>query len=80
MCRHELTDEEWAIIAPLLPNRPRSIARVADRRVINEFSGGSARGAPWRDLPERDGPRTTLHHRFVRWRTDQQGAAIKRGR
>lgn len=23
MRRHELTDEEWAIIAPLLPNKPR---------------------------------------------------------
>lgn len=23
MRRHELTDEEWGIIAPLLPNKPR---------------------------------------------------------
>jgi transposase len=25
-------------------------------------------GAPWRDVPERYGPRTTLYNRFVRWR------------
>ena len=25
-------------------------------------------GAPWRDLPERYGPRTTCYNRFVRWR------------
>lgn len=35
MRRHELTDEEWAIIAPLLPNKPRGVARMDDRRVIN---------------------------------------------
>ncbi len=28
MRRHELSDEEWAIIAPLLPNKPRGVARV----------------------------------------------------
>jgi transposase len=25
-------------------------------------------GAPWRDMPERYGPRTTCYNRFVRWR------------
>ena len=25
-------------------------------------------GAPWRDLPEIYGPRTTCYNRFVRWR------------
>lgn len=35
MRRHELTDKEWAIIAPLLPNKVRGVARVGDRRVIN---------------------------------------------
>jgi len=32
MRRHELSDEEWAIIAPLLPNNSRGIERVDDRR------------------------------------------------
>ncbi len=35
MRRHELSDEEWAIISPLLPNNSRGIERVDDRRVIN---------------------------------------------
>lgn len=26
MRRHELSDEEWAIIAPLLPNKPRGVS------------------------------------------------------
>ena len=35
MRRHELTDEEWAVIQPLLPNKPRGVPRVDDRRVLN---------------------------------------------
>jgi transposase len=33
--RHDLSDREWAIIAPLLPNKPRGVPRVDDRRVID---------------------------------------------
>jgi transposase len=68
MRRHELTDEEWAIIAAQLPNNPRGVARVDDRRVINGILWRFRTGAPWRDVPERYGPRTTLYNRFVRWR------------
>ncbi len=28
MRRHELTDEEWAVIQPLLPNKPRGVPRT----------------------------------------------------
>ena len=68
MGRHELSDEEWAIIQPLLPNKPRGVPRVDDRRVLNGILWRFRTGAPWRDIPERDGPRTTLYNRFVRWR------------
>ena len=30
--RHELTDEEWTAINPVLPNKPRGVPRVNDRR------------------------------------------------
>ena len=33
--RYELSDFEWSIIAPLLPNKPRGVARVDDRKVLN---------------------------------------------
>ena len=59
--RHELTDHEWTAIKPMLPNKPRGVARVNDRRVLRS-------GAPWRDLPESFGPYTTCYNRFVRWR------------
>jgi transposase len=31
--RYELTDYEWAAVRPFLPNRPRGVPRVNDRRV-----------------------------------------------
>ena len=37
--RYELTDFEWTAITPFLPNKPRGVPRVNDRRVRNgEFS------------------------------------------
>ena len=35
MCRHDLSDEEWAVIEPLLPRDTRGVPRVDGRRVIN---------------------------------------------
>lgn len=33
--RYELDDHEWAVIKPMLANKPRGIPRVNDRRVLN---------------------------------------------
>jgi transposase len=33
--RYELTDHEWAAVKPMLPNKPRGVARVNDCRVLN---------------------------------------------
>ena len=33
--RYELTDYEWTAIKPMLPNKPRGVPRVNDRRVLN---------------------------------------------
>jgi transposase len=68
MSRYDLTDSEWRVIEPLLPNKPRGVPRVDDRRVLNGIFWVLRSGAPWRDLPERYGPRTTCYNRFVRWR------------
>jgi transposase len=66
--RYELTDFEWAAIKPFLPNKPRGVPRVNDRRVLNGIFWVLRSGAPWRDLPVSFGPRTTCYNRFVRWR------------
>jgi transposase len=49
--RHEFTDHEWAAIKPMLPNKPRGVPRVNDRRVLNGIFWVLRSGAPWRDLP-----------------------------
>lgn len=67
MARFDLTDFEWALIQPLLPNKPRGVARVDDRRVLNGIFWVLRTGSPWRDLPERYGPCTTVYNRFNRW-------------
>lgn len=68
MRRHELSDKEWAVIQPLLPTKVCGVKRVDDRRVINGILWRFRTGSPWRDVPERYGPRTTLYNRFTRWR------------
>jgi transposase len=74
--RYELTDEEWAAIKPMLPNKPRGVPRVNDRRVLNGIFWVLRSGAPWRDLPDNFGPYTTCYNRFVRWRRAGVWAAI----
>jgi transposase len=66
--RYELTDFEWAAIKPMLPNKPRGVPRMDDRRVLNGIFWVLRSGAPWRDLPQGFGPYTTCYNRFVRWR------------
>jgi len=39
-----------------------------EARVLNGIFWVLRSGAPWRDLPETYGPRTTCYNRFVRWR------------
>ena len=33
--RYELSDYEWTAIKPMLPNKPRGVRRVNDRRVLS---------------------------------------------
>ncbi len=44
--RYELTDYEWAAIKPFLPNKPRGVQRVNDRRVLNGIFWVLRSGAP----------------------------------
>ena len=64
--RFDSTDEEWALLEPLLPTQRKS-ARVDDRRIMNAIFYVLRTGMPWRDLPERYGPYTTAYNRFNRW-------------
>jgi transposase len=66
--RYDLTEFEWNVIKPLLPNKARGVPRVDDRRVLNGIFYQLRSGSPWADLPERYGPYTTVYNRFNRWR------------
>ena len=60
-CRRDLTDAEWRIIQPLLPNTLRGVLRGDDRRVRNGILRRFRTGSPWRDMPGRCGPRATCY-------------------
>ncbi len=50
-CATKFTDLEWAAIKPMLPNKPRGVPLVDDRRVLNGIFwvlGSGARGVIWR--------------------------------
>ena len=69
MRRHELTDDQWARLVPLLPpEKPRTGRPNHDHRtIVNGIVWIVRTGAPWRDLPERYGPWQTVYSRFRRW-------------
>ena len=64
--RFDLSDEEWALLGPLMP-KSRKSARADDRKIMNAIFYVLRTGMPWRDLPERYGPYTTAYNRFNRW-------------
>ncbi len=80
--RYEITDFEWSVIGPLLPNKPRGVPRADDRKVLNGIFWRLRTGSPWADIPERYGPYTTCYNRFIRWRKigvwDRLFAAVSR--
>jgi len=70
MKRHELTDEQWDLIEPLIPEKVARTGRPPkDRRLmLNGIFWILGTGAPWRDLPERFGSCKTVHRYFSDWR------------
>ncbi len=72
MRRHELADEQWALIEDMFPpNGERPGRPWRDHRAMaNAMFWILSTGAPWRDLPERFGPWQTAYHRFNTYRVD----------
>jgi transposase len=68
----ELQEDQWALIAPLLPPpRARGHPRADDRRTINGILWVLRSGARWKDLPPKYGSRSTCHRRLQEWQ-DQE--------
>lgn len=72
MKRHELTDQEWELVHPIVPPRTATTGRPpSDPRVmLNGIFWILRTGAPWRDLPDRFGPWQTVYDHFSKWRAD----------
>ncbi|MGW9594699.1 IS5 family transposase [Streptomyces chartreusis] len=68
--RHELTDQEWELLAPLIPRAATGRPRASDRQVINGMVYKIRTGISWRDLPERYSPWQTVYTRFRRYAPD----------
>ena len=64
--RFDLSDEDWALLEPLLPRSAKERASGRSQDYEGDFLR-AADGMPWRDLPARYGPYTTAYNRFNRW-------------
>lgn len=68
----DLTDEQWAILQPLIPparhgGAPRTVAM---REVLNTLFYLNRSGCPWDMLPHDLLPKSTVYDYFARWRDD----------
>ena len=67
MARGDVTNAEWALIEPFLPV---AATGPLPRRLRDQFNGVMWRfrtGSPWRDVPERYGPWSTVARKFREW-------------
>ncbi len=62
-----LSDQQWAVIKPLLPTKQPDARRVDDRRVLSGVIHVLRTGCRWQDTPSVYGPSTTIYNRFHRW-------------
>jgi transposase len=62
-----LSEEQFNKIKPFLPDKPRGVPRVDDRRVLSGIIFCLQRGYRWSDVPAEYGPAKTLYNRYKRW-------------
>ena len=80
----DLTDEQWAIMEPLIPP-PRSSPRggrprkVNMREVLNTLFYLNRSGCQWDMLPHDLLPKSTVYDYFVQWRDDGTWAKMLKG-
>ncbi|MET7313702.1 transposase [Streptomyces sp. NPDC005571] len=72
MARGDSTDEQWAVLEPLLPRgrKPGRLRMWSRRQLIDGIRFRVRTGIPWRDVPAEYGPRGRIHDLFRRWQRD----------
>jgi transposase len=78
----EVSNEEWAVLEPLLRFRQRPDRRGRPpqdtRAVLNGVLWILRTGAQWRELPQKYPPYQTCHRRFQQWvRSGQLNEALR---
>jgi putative transposase len=67
----DLTDDQWAILEPLIPTHEVGRPRINDmREVLNAIFYLNRSGCQWDMLPHDLPARSTVHDHFSRWRDD----------
>jgi transposase len=69
---NDLTDAEWALIAPLIPPAKRGGRRreIDVREVLNAIFYVLSTGCQWKALPKDFPPKSTAHNYFMLWDWD----------
>ncbi|OGX81637.1 hypothetical protein BEN47_19080 [Hymenobacter lapidarius] len=78
MHRHEVTDRQWALVAPLLSGKATDCGVTArdNRLFFNAVVWLLRTGAAWADLPERFGKSNTVCRRFRRLAQKKKWEAV----
>jgi putative transposase len=67
----DLTDDQWAIVEPLIPVPATGRPRTNDmREVLNAVFYLNRSGCQWDMLPHDLPPRSTVYNHFARWKDD----------
>jgi transposase len=72
MGRYDLTDAQYALLAPELPTNTGKVGApwAAHRPIINGILWRLHTGTPWADIPARYGAYQTIYDRYTWWRRD----------
>ena len=63
-----LTDEEWEMVEPLIPQRPPAGRTYNDHRtVLGGIQWVARTGSSWREMPEEFGKWETAYRRYELW-------------
>lgn len=70
-CPADLTDAQWAVLEPLLPQPWTGHPRTRDlRQILNGILYELRSGCAWRLVPNEFGPWVTVYYYFRKWRDD----------